>query len=984
LPDKVLTGEFAGRYTIDSVAGHGATSIVYKAVDRQSGRAVAIKVLREELAQSLTAGRFLQEIDLVLSLSHPSIVPVLDRGETDRGSYVVLPFMEGGTLRHRLDRERQLPMDVVVRVTSAVAAALDYAHSRGVLHRDVKPENILFTGGEACLADFGIARALERALGETSTTTGIVRGTPAYMSPEQAAGDHNLDARSDVYALGCVAYEMIAGMAAFLGPTQQSVMVQRITHRPRPIRVYRPSIPAAVERVIELALEPAVADRWQSAGEFAAELRAAVGAGAAHRTSSGAVTDASTAPPARSKVRISRLAGMLAAVLVFGTGVWVLGRGPSGPPPGDSSTVIAVIPFVPTSPADTAWGGGVTDVLSQGLDGAGPLRTVPPSVVARTWRGEPLDTASAGAFARRVGAGIVVYGLIGHLDPSSLRLTATLFDAVASRKLDEVTVEGADEQLLRLTDIVTTRFLARLARDRPIAAARGGSFASISLPVLKEFLRGEQLLRRNQYAAAESAYKAVYQAAPGFALGLHRLRRARRGLFGEADDSSLTLALAAGRLNRGLSVRDSLIIRADSLIASLRPERADAAWPYATLTYDADARQRLAERFRVLNDAARRYPEDPEIWLELGEARHHYGDVVGVTAQEALEALEHAIAADSNYLATYSHAIELAIGLRGPEAALALLRAALRRDSTLAGFAVADSLLSQRVATNTGKLHIPEGASVRHLRGAAVLLLRWKDADRPSEQLFRAALARGRAAGDTAWAPQVTAYLAYDLLYGGRAKDARALLTPTLVAGAPHLALWLGEQDPESRDRVDSLARTWSRGGSPEQLLVAADWLSHARDLAALSNVRRAFEAMASRAPPSARASQTIRYGADAAAFYAALGAARSRSDSVAALQLVANLPDSLCLWRCQPVQHRHAALALALGRPEDAAKALDAHPPSGSRRLASEVTWHVLRARAADSLGDDAARIRSAAFVAAAWQAADSVPQAMARATRR
>jgi serine/threonine protein kinase len=194
----VLSGVFAGRYLIERELGRGGTAIVYLARDQQRGHAVAIKVLRPELAESVGAERFLKEIQLSQQLHHPQIVPVLDSGKYDGQLFFVLPLMEGGTLRQRLEQEKQLPLEEVIAITRSIANALAHAHEKGLVHRDVKPENILFTSGQACLSDFGIARALERAMDISTTSTSVVRGTPPYMSPEQASGEKNLDGRSDI------------------------------------------------------------------------------------------------------------------------------------------------------------------------------------------------------------------------------------------------------------------------------------------------------------------------------------------------------------------------------------------------------------------------------------------------------------------------------------------------------------------------------------------------------------------------------------------------------------------------------------------------------------------------------------------------------------------------------------------------------------------------------------------------------------------
>jgi tRNA A-37 threonylcarbamoyl transferase component Bud32 len=274
---QTLTGTIAGRYVVERELGYGASSVVYLARDLASERRVAVKLLRQELTDSIGAERFLREIRLIAALEHPAIVGLLDSGQHEGRPFCVLPYMEGGTLRERLEATKQLPVGEVVAIGVRIAEALDFAHRQNLIHRDVKPENILFHDGQACLADFGIARALERLAGDMTTTTGIVRGTPAYMSPEQAAGERDLDGRSDIYSLGCVLYESLAGIPAFVGPTPQSVLQQRILHTPRPVRTYRPTTPASIEQALNRAVATAPSDRWATAADFADALRSGSG-----------------------------------------------------------------------------------------------------------------------------------------------------------------------------------------------------------------------------------------------------------------------------------------------------------------------------------------------------------------------------------------------------------------------------------------------------------------------------------------------------------------------------------------------------------------------------------------------------------------------------------------------------------------------------------------------------------------------------------
>jgi eukaryotic-like serine/threonine-protein kinase len=272
MPD--LTTALSDRYAIVRELGAGGMATVYLARDVKHDREVALKVLRPELAAVLGAERFLNEIKISARLDHPHILTLIDSGEADGFLYYVLPFVRGESLRDKLNREKQLGLDEALAITRQVAAALDYAHRQGVVHRDIKPENILLQEGEAMLADFGIALAVREASGNRLTETGISLGTPQYMSPEQATGDRQLDARSDEYSLAAVLYEMLAGEPPHSGPTVQAVIAKLLTERPTRLRIVRDTIPEGIDAAVTKALARTPADRFPSAGEFAAALSA--------------------------------------------------------------------------------------------------------------------------------------------------------------------------------------------------------------------------------------------------------------------------------------------------------------------------------------------------------------------------------------------------------------------------------------------------------------------------------------------------------------------------------------------------------------------------------------------------------------------------------------------------------------------------------------------------------------------------------------
>ena len=273
-PVERLKAALAERYVIERELGRGGMATVYLARDLKHERQVAVKVLRPELAAALGPERFLQEIKIAANLHHPHILPLYDSGDADGFLYYVMPFIDGETLGDKLNSEKQLGLEDAVRITTEVADALDYAHRQNVIHRDIKPENILFSGGHAVVADFGIARALDAAGGKRLTETGLAIGTPAYMSPEQVAGSGRMDGRADLYALGCVLYEMLAGETPFTGPTAQAILARQSVDPVPPLRTVRSTVPIAIEQAVNRALAKVPADRFATAAAFAEALTA--------------------------------------------------------------------------------------------------------------------------------------------------------------------------------------------------------------------------------------------------------------------------------------------------------------------------------------------------------------------------------------------------------------------------------------------------------------------------------------------------------------------------------------------------------------------------------------------------------------------------------------------------------------------------------------------------------------------------------------
>lgn len=498
-PTGTATMLIAGRYEVERPVGEGASAVVYRARDTRTGAAVAIKVLRPELTQSAASARFVKEIRRTAELRHPHILPVLESAEHEGRPCFVIPFMEGGSLRDRLKRERQLPIADALAILEPVADALDYAHAQGLIHRDVKPENILFGDGRPMLADFGIARAVEKVLDETSTSTGIVRGTPAYMSPEQASGSTDYDGRSDIYSLACVLYEMLAGMPAFVGPTPESVIAQRLTYAPRDIRVYRPTVPPAVSRAIARALEITPADRFQTAGDFLRTVRAAL-------------AEEPRAAPARSRHRwwpYVAAAGVVAA-LAFAAALSAR-RQPAAPdlPPPDTTRLV-VLPF------DNDTGSlNAADFVFEGLHRYRGLSLVESFATADAVRRRGRITSLDDAFAitASVNAGRFIRGRILSSGPTRIAYAA-LYDVPTRSELYHARVTLPDdparlpEAFAALADSLALRGRAQLLGGEVVGRGR------VNLPALEILMQGRAALAEWDLVAAESLLARAVDADP--------------------------------------------------------------------------------------------------------------------------------------------------------------------------------------------------------------------------------------------------------------------------------------------------------------------------------------------------------------------------------------------------------------------------------------------------------------------------------------
>ncbi len=456
--DRLRTA-FEGTYDIERELGAGGMATVYLARDLKHDRRVAIKVLRPELAAALGPDRFPREIRIVAQLQHPHVLPLHDSGERDGFLYYVMPFVEGESLRTKLDREGQLPIHDAVRILREVVDALSHAHAHGVLHRDIKPDNVMLSGRHAMVMDFGVAKAVSNAGGEALTTVGVAVGTPQYMSPEQATGEVNVDHRSDVYSIGTLAYELLTGEPPFTGKTAQAILSAQVLEKPKPVTDIRPSVPAPLVALIDRCLEKNPADRWQSAEEILKELEAIA-------TPSGGITPTTTRPvkavaPAATPVAAQRgfprwAIGAIAAVVIAAAafGGWkMLAGGPPGP------ERMAVMPVQDLSGKDGVFVDAMQDQLITALGQVPGARVSPRSAVVR-YRSEP---EPAEKVARDLGVGGIVESTVFRAG-DRMRINVQLVDPHSIRQLWSQSYELDVSDVLAAQDSVVRQIVAGITQ----------------------------------------------------------------------------------------------------------------------------------------------------------------------------------------------------------------------------------------------------------------------------------------------------------------------------------------------------------------------------------------------------------------------------------------------------------------------------------------------------------------------------------------
>jgi tRNA A-37 threonylcarbamoyl transferase component Bud32/tetratricopeptide (TPR) repeat protein len=604
------------RYELLERIGRGGMATVYRARDRRHGRDVAVKVLHRALQEAVTASRFLQEIQIGARLQHPHIVALHDSGVVDGCPYYVMPYVAGESLRGRLRREGQMPLADALTVTRDLAAALVYAHDHQVIHRDVKPENILLSSGEAMLADFGIARALAGS-GEQLTEKGVAIGTPSYMSPEQAAGEAVVDERSDLYSLGCVLFEMLAGEPPFSGRTAQAVMARHIHERLPSLEVVRPGIPVRLVKVVERALAKSPVDRYATVRQFLRALDAAT-------------TEGGVPPWARKTLAAS-------IVVVVVVGAWRV-VGPERPVLDRGKVVVFPFEERGLPPTSTGAGTDVALMISAALEHADPLRVLDVrDRLSETQQANPggLRARDRLKLARERGAAHYIAGVIqAHGD--SITVTLRLHDVGGDSIIAGQRATGPREGPLHHLGLdAIKRLIPALVDPGPmvdLAALRERDAAAIAL-----FLQGERAYRRSRFPDALGFFERALE-----------------------QDSALALAAVKGAQSASWSKdaqRAVALVRVARARDSLLPPRYRqfARGLEGYLTGSGDSAAMWLER------ATRSAPGWTEALMALGEVYYHLVPLRGGLDSLAAWAFTAALASDSGFTPALFHLTEIAV-----------------------------------------------------------------------------------------------------------------------------------------------------------------------------------------------------------------------------------------------------------------------------------------------------------------------------------
>ncbi|HEU5219445.1 MAG TPA: serine/threonine-protein kinase, partial [Gemmatimonadales bacterium] len=816
-------------------------------------------------------------------------------------------------------------------IARETADALAYAHRHGVIHRDIKPENLLLTGGHVMVADFGVARALGEEA-QQLTGTGLSVGTPAYMSPEQASAGH-VDGRSDIYALGCVLYEMLAGEPPYTAPTPMLLLARARTEPYRPLRSVRQTVPPALEQVAAMALARSPADRYPTAAEMALALRPDVITPAAVPIS---------APP-RSQRRAVVVTGLGVVLLVSVAAIALMIR--QRPKPGVADPdLIAIAPFdlVSTTPELAVWSEGIVDVVARYFDGAGTLRAVAPTRAIRAWNGRA-DRESAARFGQSLAAGYVVFGQLVGSD--SVRLSATLYDVAAAIPLDEHEWRGTSRGIDRLADSRSTRFLDVLGRTRQVRAHRTDPLGTSNPLAIREFLSGMRDFRRAAYDDAARHFLESVRQDSGFVLGRVYGTQAFGWAHSAGDSTAIRLSLEAAVRNRGLTRRDSLLVLADSIDAAI----------YLTRSPAFNLMNRLAV---VMDTLLASYPDDPELVYWAMDENYHLNPL-GRRERWHLEGFKHAIKLDSLFAPAYEHAIDLSAMLDPPEDTRSLIRGMLAIpgiDSVRAeALRLTDRLLDSTV-TPAQKQAGLDSASEQVLRRARGFVHFSPD----SIGIMAARTVARRFPRD----PQAIQVLNRQVLYHGRLKEAvEMLMNARGPGGRIDVARELASLGVIPLATFDSLYDARAKDPAFRAPIGVPLWIA-AHDTIRLERLRERAELSLKRAPAPQRDNVAIAVEFLGAAVQLARGDSSWFKDPSRRTRM--QMPPGM---RAEtPFGLFPVEMALALHREDEAWSLLQSRNGNGP----TAVLWMLHRARMAEKRGEREIARDDYGFVARLWRDAD------------
>ena len=926
----------APRYRLADVVGRGGMAIVYRAHDVRLKRDVAIKVLSAEVASAVNLERFQREITIAAVLQHPHIVPVFDAGGQGDILYYVMPLIVGETLRDRLKRDAQMSLDQVVSVAREVGAALSHAHAHGIVHRDIKPENILLSEDSALVTDFGIARALTQAGVRTLTEGGVVIGTPAYMSPEQAGGDEVVDGRTDIYAFGCVVYEMLAGEPPFSGRTVQAILARQLTERPPSLRIVRPSLPAGVQLAVERALAKEPVDRFATATGFVTALTDGRISAEMPETER---TQQRFTWPLRWRTSIGLLA---TATLAIGLGArWLFRAAPEL----DGNRVVVFPLVVPGATDPAAIGEQVALLIGSALEHTEPLRWLDGSALRRAWAVERPRRASndAAQIARNAGARFYLDGAVVAVRDSNV-VIVRLHDAVTDSLVSQESASGGGASMESSPQLALRAVTKLLPRLLPTNGRVDLSYLADRPPAaIADWLQGEREYAHGGYVAAlDHMHRALGRDS---AMGVAALKGAQAAAHLEDYDAARQLLDIALRRDRQLPLHHRALARglqqllagaADAALASFAAaQRADSTWS--------------------------------EPWMWIGETYYHL--LPSATRLDALaeNAFGNATRLSADFAPALFHLTELAV-LRDDLPAARVLLDRFRRASPDSDWVFQAELTVQCAANGPAAIDWVRAAdrasgrvvTVAHVLGSGA---RHRACARSA---YAAVLARDTAAGGLHFINRWSALKGLDflLVQEGRANDAARLLDSARASGMEaavslhivNAASGATASEARAADAMATLrANVPIHRMSTTRLRYVSLWSWHQRDTARLDSVERRTRIVAD---SSGVAADRLVHDA-AAARLAVL-----RGDTVSALRILRQLravaePGALAwdLFAGQSAERLLLAqLQLTTGAWREAAASAEVFDSPHTQIDALHFTESLaIRARAAARLGDRA-----------------------------